>query len=155
MPEFELFERHIRLCWPDHHHGHHRQRPRAGLTVRGVTVFLTPELDLQMQTNGPVGTPLDMSLAFFDQNGAPMNTTPTPDAAPAWASTDTTVDGVVASDDGMTAVADRATAGTATITMSLTVNGQSFTATVDDTVEAVTPPEQVLTSVEIVAVNRA
>ncbi len=150
MPDLIIHQT-IKLCWPDHHHGHHRQRPRVGMTVRGVTVFLTPELDLHMQTTGTVGTPLAMSLAYFDQTGAPMKTTPTADAPPSWASTDPAVDGVVAADDGLTAVADRAGAGSATITVSLTVGGESFSATLDDVVTAVIPPEQKLTSIQIVA----
>lgn len=90
------------------------------------------------------------AIEFLDQDGKPMDPTPRPDAPPSWAQTDPGVESLSPSPDGMNAQASGLAAGTDTIQLSLSVGGQSFTATVDATVNAV-QPTQTLTSIGIVA----
>lgn len=95
-----------------------------------------------------VGQTDTLSLTFLDQHGTPMVTAPTPDAAPTWSNSSPSVETVTAASGGLSAMQDALTAGTDTITVSLSVNGVSFSASLSVTVEAA---PQVLTSVEIVA----
>jgi len=90
------------------------------------------------------------AIEFLDQDGKPMEKTPTPDAPPSWAQTDPSAESLTPAADGMTAQATGLAAGSDTIQLSLSVGGQSFTATVDATVNAV-QPSQTLTSIGIVA----
>ena len=94
-----------------------------------------------------VGHSVNMTLAFLDQNGNPMLTTPAPDAPPVWTDTTPAVGTLTASGSGLTATELALTPGGDTVTVSLSVGGVAFTATVDITVSAV---PQVLTSVAIV-----
>lgn len=90
------------------------------------------------------------AIEFLDQNGQPMGPTPTPDSPPSWAQTDPSIQSLTSAPDGLTAQATGLAAGSDTIQLSLSVGGQSFTATVDATVNAV-QPTQTLTSIGIVA----
>lgn len=95
-----------------------------------------------------VGSTLKLTIAFLDQNGAPMATTPTPDAPPTWGNTatietPTLVNGNL--EDDLLGVA----AGVDTLNVALAVGGVSFTATAPVTVGAA---PQILTSIEIVPV---
>ncbi len=96
-----------------------------------------------------VGETENLSIEYLDQNGQPMDPTPTPDAPPEWAQTDDTVQDLVAAADGNTATATGLRGpATDTVQLSLSIGGVLWT----DTVEAtVTAPAQILTSVHIVA----
>jgi|SRR5271166_334350 len=121
----------------------------VALTVQGVTVFLTPEENLHMAVTLSLGHTLSMSIAFMDQNGNPMLTTPTPDAAPAWSDTTPATETLAPSGDGLTCTGTPVAVGTDTVSLALAVGGAAFSATLDVTVTAA---PQVLTSIGIVPV---
>ena len=93
-----------------------------------------------------VGQSLPLSIEFLDQNGQPMATAPTTDAAPAWSNTTPAVESLVAAPGGLTAQAVALAGGTDTIHLNLSVGGVAFSATLDVTVVA----SQILTSIRIV-----
>ena len=93
-----------------------------------------------------VGHTLNMSLTFLDQNGNPMLTTPTPDAAPTWSDTTAATETLAPAASGLTCVGTPIAPGTDTVTVTLAVGGVAFTANLDVTVTAA---PQVLTSVAI------
>jgi hypothetical protein len=95
-----------------------------------------------------VGHTVNCSLEYIDQNGNPMLTTPTPDAAPTWSDTDASSETLTAAPGGLTASALAIAAGSDVISVSLSVGGVAFSATLPVTVSAA---PQVLTSVEIIA----
>ena len=94
-----------------------------------------------------VGHTLNMALAFLDQNGNPMLTTPTPDATPAWTDTTAATETLAPAASGLTCVGTPIAPGTDTVTLTLAVAGVSFSANLDVTVTAA---PQVLTRVAIV-----
>ena len=96
-----------------------------------------------------VGHTLNCSISFLDQNGNPMLTTPTPDSPPVWAGANPAVETVKPSADGLTAEVDTVAVGTDTVSLTVVVGGQTFTASLAVSVDAV---PQVLTSVAINAV---
>lgn len=95
-----------------------------------------------------VGHKVEFSLSFLDQHGNPMVTTPTPDSAPVWVNTNSAAGALTAAANGLTAEEVAVAPGSDTVSVHLAVGGNSFTATVDLTVQA---EPQVLTSVAIVA----
>jgi hypothetical protein len=94
-----------------------------------------------------VGHTVNCTLVYLDQNGNPMLTTPTPDAAPVWSNTPAT-ETLTPAPGGLTASALAIAAGTDTISVALSVGGVAFTASLPVTVSAA---PQVLTSVAIAA----
>ncbi len=97
-------------------------------------------------TTVTVGHTASLSISYFDANGNPMLTTPTPDAAPVWSNGDATIDTLTASADGLTAQDVAIAAGSDTVSVSVVVGGVTFSATLAVVVQA---PPQVLTSVAI------
>jgi len=95
-----------------------------------------------------VGHTADFSLAFLDQFGNPMLTTPTPDAPPTWSDTTPATGTLTVAPSGLTASELAVAAGGDTVRVSLAVGGVAFTAAIDVTVQAAA---QVLTSVQILA----
>ena len=95
-----------------------------------------------------IGQSVALSIAYLDQNGQPMTVQPTPDAPPTWTAGDPAVDTLTVAADGNSATDLALAAGADTLTLSVTVGGKTFGATLALTV---VPPPQVLTSVEIVA----
>lgn len=95
-----------------------------------------------------IGHAVNMSIVFLDQNGNPMLTAPTPDAAPTWTDSTPATGTLVPAADGLSAVETAVAAGADVVTLSLTIGGTAFTATLPITVAAVA---QVLTSVDIIA----
>lgn len=93
------------------------------------------------------GPPLSLAIAFLDQNGQPMATTPKPDSPPAWSNTTPASETLAASADGLTCTDTAVAAGTDTVNLSVVVGGKTFSASLNVTVS---PAPQVLTSVEIV-----
>ena len=88
-----------------------------------------------------------MSIGYFDQHGNPMAPAPTPDAPPQWTQANPAADTLTPAPDGNSATALGLAAGSDTISLSLTVGGATFSATLDLTVSA---EPQVLTSIQIV-----
>lgn len=80
----------------------------------------------------------NLSIAFLDNSNPPVAIvpTPTPDAAPVWTVSDTTVATLVADPTGLTAVLTPVAVGPVTVTLALTVGGVSFNATASITVAA-------------------
>jgi hypothetical protein len=95
-----------------------------------------------------VGQPETLTIAYLDQNGQPMATTPTPDAPPTWSNANPAVDALTVAADGNSATDTGLSGGTDTINLNLSVGGVAFSASAAVTV---TPPAQVLSSIEIVA----
>ncbi len=100
------------------------------------------------------GHSVNCSVAYLDANGNPMLTAPSPDAPPAWANAPSAsgIDTLTVSPDGTTAVltTNAADANSSdTVSLSVTVGGKVFTATLGVTISAA---PQVLTSVVIDAV---
>lgn len=95
-----------------------------------------------------VGHQVQMALVYLDQNGQPMLTTPTPDAAPTWTDAPAPAgDATLAvGAGGLTAVDTAVAPGTDLVTVSLAVGGVAFSATLGITIS---PAPQVLTSIAI------
>jgi len=132
--------------------------PQVALTVRGVTVLLTSNLELRMATTLTLGVnTATLTLGFYDQNGAPMSPTPTPDSAPAWTNSTPATETIAVSTDGLTCTVTPVAAGDDTVSVTVVVAGKSYSATLGvSVVAAVAPPPpppsgQVLTSVGIIA----
>lgn len=98
-------------------------------------------------TTVSVGHKIEMAIAFLDQNGQPMQTTPTPDAPPAWTNSSPNIDTLVVASDGLSAEDDAEAPGSDTVNLSLAVGGVTYTATLP---VVVSPEAQVLTSIAIV-----
>ena len=119
------------------HHHHHRFHelcliPNRRNNMSNITVT--------------VGHKVDFVLAFLDQHGNPMLTTPAPDAPPVWTDTTSATGTLTASPSGLSASELAIAAGADTVSVSLMVGGVSFSASVDLTVQ---DEPQVLTSIGI------
>lgn len=101
-----------------------------------------------MATQLNIGQTLPLSIRYLDQDGRSMPA-PTPDAPPAWANSSPGIESLTAAPDGSSASAMGVSAGSDTIQVQLSVDGKPFTATLDVTVNGVSPT-QTLTSIEIV-----
>ena len=99
-----------------------------------------------MATTVSVGHKVNMAIAFFDQHGNPMLTTPAPDSPPTWSDTNPAAGTLVTDPTGLTAVDTAIAEGSDTVNLTVVVGGQSFSASLDITV---TPEPQVLSSVQI------
>ena len=124
-----------------HHHRRHYQlvdlkvlNPNGVLAMNPVTVS--------------VGHTVNCSIIFLDQNGNPMQTTPTPDAAPTWTDAPTPAGATTftVGPNGLTATDLAVATGTDAISLSLAVSGVSYSATLGVTVS---PAPQALTSIQI------
>lgn len=102
-----------------------------------------------MATTMNAGQTLPLSIEYLDQNGMVMAVTPTPDAAPVWADTTPATETLTASPSGSSASVVGLAAGTDTVHLNLSVNGNVFSATLDVTVEPGVQRET-LTSIRIV-----
>ncbi len=98
-----------------------------------------------------VGHSAEMTITYLDQNGNPMLVTPTPDTAPIWSDNPSApgVDTFTPATGGLSAELTANAVGTDTVSVSVTVGGQTFAASLAVTINAA---PQVLTSVEIEAV---
>jgi hypothetical protein len=117
------------------------------LTVRDVTVYLPFRTDIFMSTIITVGHKLGLAIEYLDQNGNPMLVTPTPTDIPVWSNANPAVETLSVAADGLSATGTPVAPGNDTVSLSVTVGGQTFTATLAVEVDAA---PQVLTSVEIV-----
>jgi hypothetical protein len=97
-----------------------------------------------------VGHTVTNVIQYFDQNGNPMVTTPTPDSPPAWTDTGSAmsppIDTLSVSTDGNTATVTPSAAGTDNLSVVVVVGGASFNASVEIDISAAA---QVLTSIGI------
>lgn len=133
--------------------GHH---PKVFLKIEvrnshhhSVTVdrrFLKSGANHMSAVSVTVGHTVTCSIVYLDQNGNPMLTAQTPDAAPAWAQTTPATETMAVSADGKTNMLTAVTAGSDSVSVALAVGGIAFSASIDITVVA-TP--QVLTSIGI------
>lgn len=137
--------------WPWWHRRHHHRHVRPFLVIRGIAIELEPEETLLMALNMTVGQTDGLTIAFLDQNGQPMATTPTPDSPPVWTASTPATDTLAIAADGLSAVDTAVGAGTDTVTLAVVVGGVTFNAQLDVNVTAPAPPAQVLTNVAIVA----
>jgi hypothetical protein len=95
-----------------------------------------------------VGHTVDFAIAYLDQNGNPMLTTPTPDSPPVWSDTTAATGTLTPAANGLTASELANAVGADSVSASVIVGGQTFTSSIDVDVEA---EPQVLTSIAIVA----
>ena len=135
------------LRWNWFHRRHPYRHVRPFIVIRGIAIELEPEERLLMALNMTVGQTDVIGIAYLDQNGQPMATTPTPDAAPVWTASTPATDTLTVAPDGLTASDAAVAVGTDTINMTLNVGGRPFTAVLDVNV---TGAPQVLTSVVLV-----
>ena len=100
-----------------------------------------------MATNVTLGKTLPLSISYLDQAGQPMLSPVTPDSAPVWTDSMPSIETLTVAPDGLTATAKSLATGADTISLSLVVGGQAFSASLG--VDVVAAP-QVLTSIAIV-----
>jgi hypothetical protein len=96
-----------------------------------------------------VGHEIECTIIYLDANGNPMQVAPTPDSSPAWTSTGAPVDSLTVSSDGTVCDVTALAAGADALNLTVTVGGNSYTASLPFTVEA---PPQELASISINAV---
>jgi len=140
-----MFEWMRRLHYRCHRH---RRNIRVILVVDGYAFELHPHWRICLMIQVNVGHSVDCSIEYLDQNNNPMLTTPIPDSPPTWTDTPATppVDTFTVAPGGLTAVLAATAPGADTVNLSVTVGGQTFTATLGVAISAV---PQVLTSVQI------
>ena len=125
-----------------------RHRFFVFLTVNETRVLLHPNEENFMTTILTMGHKLGLSIQVLDQNGNPMLTPVTYDAPPAWTNTTPATETIAASADGQTALGTPVAPGTDTVSVSFSIGGKSFSATLAVEVDAAA---QVPTSAVIVA----
>jgi hypothetical protein len=118
------------------------------LAVGDVSVSSTAKDSILMDTVVTLGHIINLAVTFLDQNGNPMLKQPAADAPPLWSNTIPGTETIVASADGMAAVATPVAVGVDTINVAAIVGGKTFTATLN--VQVTAAVAQVLTSVSIV-----
>lgn len=106
-----------------------------------------------MSTQVAIGHTIAMSIDFLDQHGNHMVNPVAVDAAPTWTNTNPSVEIVAAPADGMSALATPLTVGSDSVSVTLSVGGVKFAATLD--VNVIPAEAQVLTSITIVPVVSA
>lgn len=127
---------------------HYRDRRRRHHYVRREYKFLHEGKNHMAAVTVNVGHVVNCSLLFLDQNGNPLQTTPTPDAPPAWSDSTPATGTLTVAPGGLTASETAVAVGSDVISVSLAVAGVSFSATLPITV---TPAPQVLTAIAIAA----
>lgn len=135
-----------------HHHRHH-YRPALLVRIkyrwhwRQRLYRLNPNRKVVIMTDVVVGHQIVNTIVYLDQNGQPMLTSPSPDAAPVWSNLAApTVDTMQVSADGTTDTVTAVGAGADSLSVSVTVGGQVFTAV--EQINVSTAP-QVLSAVAI------
>ncbi len=89
-----------------------------------------------MATILTMGHKLGLQLQVLDQNGNPMLSAVAFDAVPAWSNTTPTTETLVAAADGQSAVGTPVAPGTDTVSVSFTIAGVPFSATLAVEVDA-------------------
>jgi hypothetical protein len=134
---------------------HRRPHSIAIIARMGRKVIISPSKKGRNQMSTPtpismsVGHSAALSIVYLDQNGNPMVVTPTPDSPPSWTNApnptgDDTLTPASPGDTVATLTANAA--GTDTVTVSVTVGGAVFAATLPVNIS---PAPQVLSSVQI------
>ena len=100
-------------------------------------------------TDITMGHGLSLSITYLDENGNVMLTTPTPDSPPVWSNTTEATETLIVAADGLTSQTTSVAVGADTISVTATVGGTAFSASL---IVNVTAPPQVLTSIAINAV---
>jgi hypothetical protein len=114
-----------------------RHRKHYAELIPGEVIMSTP-------VTVSVGHTVNCSLVFLDQNSNPMLVAPTPDSPPTWSDSTPATETLTAG--GLTASALAIAPGGDTISVSVSVGGVTFGATLGVTV---TPAAQILSSVSI------
>ena len=143
----------FRFEWPPwllYHRRHYH--PRVVLFIDGYGHELNPHRRTCFMTQVTAGHKITYTIAYLDENGRPMITTPTPDGPPSWSNAPSApgIDTLTPSADGSSAVLQTNPGdadSTDTVSMTVLVGGRSFSAS--DSV-AISAAPQVLTSVELV-----
>jgi hypothetical protein len=143
--------------WGRYHHRHHHERHRLVLLVSYIDTHgdftlrvhcLNPEGESPMNpVELQVGQTVDFAIVFLDQNGNTISPPPTPDSPPSWSDTTPPTGTLTEAVGDLTASEVAVAPGTDTVSVSLTVGGVSFSASLPITVTA---PAPVLTSIAIV-----
>jgi len=121
---------------------------KKGHRRRIYRVELTPHKEVTMTpVTVSVGHEVICALEFDDQNGNPMLTPPTPDSPPTWSDSATPASAFTFTSSGVTATDVANAAGSDTISVSVSVGGVAFNATLGVTCAAA---PQVLSAVRIV-----
>jgi hypothetical protein len=139
--------RHHLFAFWHRHRRHHHHHVLAVFTVNNTSVLLVPNQRTILMTDITLGHGIDMAIAFLDQNGNAMLTTPTPDAPPTWTQSTPATESLTVDAGGMTAHTNSLAVGQDLITLGATVGGVAFQATLAVNVNAA---PQVLTSIAIV-----
>ena len=116
------------------------------LFVGETGVILIPNEETKIMQTLTVGHKMALQLVYFDTNGQPMLTPPTPDQSPpvSWSDTNPAAETLSASGGSCSVVA--IAPGADTITVAVSVGGTVYKASLDVSVQAV---PQVLGSVGI------
>lgn len=133
-------------------HHHHRKRLAIFISTDGldkVGAILIPEERIVLMDQVTVGHTDTIAIVQVDQNGNPMKTPVAFDAPPAWTNVPGSppIDGLVVAADGSTAVATALAAGQDTITVTATVGGVTYTATLQ---LSISEAPQVLSGIKLV-----
>jgi hypothetical protein len=111
---------------------------------------LTSNQKVHIMTDVVVGHQIINTIVYLDQNGAPMLVNPVPDVAPVWGNLAApTIDTMSISADGSTDTVSAVGAGVDTLSVSVVVGGNVFTAVEQISISAA---PQVLSSVAIMPV---
>jgi hypothetical protein len=142
----------MRWCIVPHHWNRHHRRRRylIVLVIGDFAVELIKGDRIIMATTLNVGQTLPLSIRFLDKNGQENPAgAPTPDTAPQWSQTNTSVELLTQTADGLTAAVQATATGDDTISLQLGVGGRTFNATLQVIVVAVQPTFE-LDHIEIV-----
>lgn len=123
----------------EHHHRHHHHR-RVAFVVGDLTMILSPGQEAKLMLNVTVGHKANFSFHFVDVEGNPMLVQPSPDATPppvfAHSSTDAAVDDFNAPAGGLSAQLVAKGPGADSVTFTVSVGGQVFSATTQVNISA-------------------
>jgi len=125
--------------------------PRVWLKVSSspffsVMIELHPFRRTIMDVTLSIGHTLTDTIAYLDQNGNPMLTTPTPDSPPVWSDSTPATETLTVAADGSSATGTPLAVGVDTVSLTVIVGGVTFSATQN---VIVTAAPQVLTKVDI------
>lgn len=132
----------------EHFLRHRRNRPV--IVVDGVSVHLIPHMRIVMDISKKVGDTVAFGIKFVAADGTEV-TGIKPDSAPAWSDSNSAVETITESADGLTAGGPVIAAGTDTVKVDLMVGGVPFSALSVVTATVVTPPPPAFDHIEIVA----
>ena len=132
------------------HHFRNRDRRRffVFLKINDTSILLHPNEENFMTTILTIGHKLGLAIQVLDQHGNPYLAPVSYDAAPAWANANPEVETLAVATDGQTATGTPVAPGLDTVSLSFSIGGKVFNATLAVEVDA---EPQVATSAVIVA----